>query len=280
MTQYWFYPVSPSSGFSLLLASGEHVPVTAQALWDDIGKDHLAADAWQLSQGYKSMRAGDLVWIYESSPRREVVAVGRARNVYQGGNGWYVDLLWDPDATADLERHPIPLSELEAPVQSVRRASAVEFAVLKARLLGDTDPASGSSWEPTSEQDARERVQTDIVRRRGQQQFREALLAAYDRQCAVTGCTAVPALEAAHILPYRGEHTNRVANGLLLRADIHTLFDLDLIGVNPDGRLLVSSQLGATEYERLRGSRVHMPKREEDRPDGRLLAERLKSFVQ
>lgn len=42
-------------------------------------------------------------------------------------------------------------------------------------------------------------------------------------------------MEAAHICPYRGEQDNHPANGLLLRADIHTLFDLDLLGINPDG---------------------------------------------
>jgi len=41
-------------------------------------------------------------------------------------------------------------------------------------------------------------------------------------------------LEAAHIKPYRGKTDSHLENGLLLRADLHTLFDLNLIGVEPD----------------------------------------------
>jgi len=57
---------------------------------------------------------------------------------------------------------------------------------------------------------------------------------AYERRCAITGCTIDHVLEAAHISPYLGEHTNHVTNGLLLRADIHTLFDRGLIKVDSD----------------------------------------------
>ncbi len=51
----------------------------------------------------------------------------------------------------------------------------------------------------------------------------------------MTGCKTLAVLEAAHIKPYRGDDDNHPENGLLLRADIHTLFDLDLLGIEPDG---------------------------------------------
>jgi HNH endonuclease len=63
--------------------------------------------------------------------------------------------------------------------------------------------------------------------------FRKKLIAAYRGRCAVTDCDAYDALEAAHILPYRGPAFDHVTNGLLRRADIHTLFDLNLIGIEP-----------------------------------------------
>ena len=80
--------------------------------------------------------------------------------------------------------------------------------------------------------DGRERAIGAIVRRRGQPAFRRALLEAYHERCAVTGCDAPEALEAAHVVPYRGVATNHPANGLLLRADLHALFDLGLIAVD------------------------------------------------
>ncbi len=49
-----------------------------------------------------------------------------------------------------------------------------------------------------------------------------------------TGCTILDVIDAAHINPNRGDHDNHFSNGLLLRSDIHTLFDLDLMGIEPD----------------------------------------------
>ena len=81
------------------------------------------------------------------------------------------------------------------------------------------------------------------MRRRGQSVFRKQLLAAYNGQCAITRCDVEDVLEAAHIISYKGEETNHIGNGLLLRADIHTLFDLGLLAVDATSmRLLVSPQ--------------------------------------
>ena len=52
--------------------------------------------------------------------------------------------------------------------------------------------------------------------------------------CAITRCDAIEALEAAHVRPYRGPGSNVVSNGLPLRSDIHILYDLDLIAIDPD----------------------------------------------
>lgn len=88
-------------------------------------------------------------------------------------------------------------------------------------------------FDPTNAKDERDRKLREIVQRRGQPKFREDLIAAYGGKCAVTGCDVVQALEAAHISPYLGDQSNHVSNGLLLRADIHTLFDLGLFAIEP-----------------------------------------------
>ena len=80
----------------------------------------------------------------------------------------------------------------------------------------------------------RARALREVVQQRGQPAFRRALLAAYGERCAITGCDAEDALEAAHIIGYPGPDTQHVSNGLLLRADIHTLFDLGLVAICPD----------------------------------------------
>lgn len=107
---------------------------------------------------------------------------------------------------------------------------------------------------PETVEDQRDRVLASVVQRRGQQEFRRALLEAYGNKCAITDCDVVDVLEAAHIYPYMGEATNFVSNGLLLRADVHTLFDLKLISIDPYAmRVCVAPTLSGSDYWGLSG---------------------------
>jgi uncharacterized protein YjbI with pentapeptide repeats len=74
--------------------------------------------------------------------------------------------------------------------------------------------------------------------RHGQSKFRKDLLKAYNGRCVVTGCDIEAALEAAHIVPYCLTKDNNLLNGLLLRADLHTLFDFNLIFIDPNTRVV------------------------------------------
>lgn len=76
---------------------------------------------------------------------------------------------------------------------------------------------------PSAESMVDPRVLRKIYLRRGQPAFRQRLLAAYDGRCVVTGCNVVEALEAAHITPYSADGEYATSNGMLMRADIHTL---------------------------------------------------------
>jgi hypothetical protein len=120
--------------------------------------------------------------------------------------------------------------------------------------------AERDDFDPSGIRDGRERTLASIVRRRGQPAFRKHLLSAYRGRCAITGCQVKAILEAAHIIPYKGSKTNHAGNGLLLRADLHTLFDLQLVAVNEATmRVLISPQLAGTEYEQYRGQRIRIP---------------------
>ena len=79
--------------------------------------------------------------------------------------------------------------------------------------------------------------------RLGQGAFRVLVTESYDRRCAITGERTLPVLEAAHIKPYAKQGPHRVNNGLLLRSDLHTLFDRGYITVTPDHRVLVSQRI-------------------------------------
>lgn len=133
------------------------------------------------------------------------------------------------------------------------------------------------SFTPAGVIDSRRRVLAQIVRRRGQQEFREKLLVAYGGRCAITGCDAIEALEAAHIVPYQGDETNSVQNGLLLRCDMHSLFDLGLVGVQPETMvILISDKLRATVYREFLGAHLREPVSSELRPSRTALQQHLR----
>lgn len=128
--------------------------------------------------------------------------------------------------------------------------------------------AEAASFETPSALEERERVVASIVRRRGQPEFRKALLGVYRGRCAFSGCDAEDALEAAHIMPYQGPHSNRPSNGLLLRADLHTLFDLGLLTVDTSSMVvLVAARLANTSYKELAGKRITVPDDPSVRPN-------------
>lgn len=107
-----------------------------------------------------------------------------------------------------------------------------------------------------------------IKARRGQTDFRTRLLAAYGRRCCISGCRVEALLEAAHIRPHALEPNYDTRNGLLLRADLHTLYDLHLLGVDEFGNVALSSEVTDPYYKELvdKVRRITPPDRSEDRP--------------
>lgn len=112
--------------------------------------------------------------------------------------------------------------------------------------------------------------------RLGQATFRIAVLDAYGRACAVTGEHSLPALEAVHIRSYAEEGPHEIRNGLLLRADLHRLFDTGYVTVTPALRLEVSGRLrddyqnGRTYYP-LHGKELQVPLAAGHRPEPQFL---------
>ena len=128
--------------------------------------------------------------------------------------------------------------------------------------------ADAEPFDPSNIKDARKRNSKMIAQRRGQPAFRNALLDAYDRKCAITGCEVVEVLEAAHIYPYQGPDTSKVVNGLLLRADVHTLFDSGLIAIDAmNMTVLVHPSLQGSEYWTLHRKKLRLPPNTERRPN-------------
>lgn len=112
--------------------------------------------------------------------------------------------------------------------------------------------------------------------RLGQGTFRVLISDLYQRRCAVTGEKALPVLEAAHIRPVAYGGVHRIDNGLLLRSDVHTLFDRGYVTVTPTYRFAVSRRLkddfnNGEHYYRLDKSHVWLPPDPADHPSRELL---------
>ena len=100
-----------------------------------------------------------------------------------------------------------------------------------------------------------------IRERRGQSKFRQALRLRYGGKCMITGCKLFDVVEAAHISPYRGSEDNHPENGLLLRADLHTLLDLDLLGLEPESlKIKFHPKVLDTGYRNLDGKQLRCSK--------------------
>ena len=116
------------------------------------------------------------------------------------------------------------------------------------------EEADDDPFDPNNVEDGRERIKQTILRRRGQGEFRNALIDAYEKRCAITGCSTLAVLEAAHIFPYRGRETNHPSNGLLLRADLHTLFDCGKLAIHPvKKKVIVASSVKDEAYKDMHG---------------------------
>lgn len=196
-----------------------------------------------------------VAWVDQSKKRKTFVAdkdwVGRVEAL----DGDSFTVIFTKDATS------------AGAISKRKKVSAAEAEESAEALIPPID----------STEDARQWALTTIALRRGQAAFRAKLLEAYDNRCAITGCDVTEALEAAHILPFRGKHTHVIDNGLLLRADLHTLFDLGLIWVNEEGNVGISGSLKKTAYAELRNRPLNPPAKRSQAPKPEYLAEHAKA---
>ena len=109
--------------------------------------------------------------------------------------------------------------------------------------------------------------------RLGQGAFRVLVTDAYTRRCSITGEKTLPVLEAAHIKPYSKSGPHFISNGLLLRSDLHKLFDAGYITITKNYKVEVSKRIreefqNGKEYYQYHGKELaYLPSRPLDRPN-------------
>jgi putative restriction endonuclease len=142
--------------------------------------------------------------------------------------------------------------------------------------LASAAPLIGAAENMLREPAARYGPPKFVTPRLGQGSFKLAVVDAYERRCAVTGERVLPVLEAGHIRPYAEGGEHRTDNGLLMRRDVHRLFDLGYLTVTPDLGVLVSPRLhdefeNGRDYLAMTGTKIRVPAKRDDQPSPEFL---------
>lgn len=154
-----------------------------------------------------------------------------------------------------------PTAEPQSPLEQV-----IETMIDDALNSPSTVDVSGL------DEDEKKFVESLKAVREGQQQFRLKLLKAYGA-CAITGTTVAAALDAAHIKAYSGPKANILQNGLILRGDLHRLFDGHLLTITPEHTVRLSPELSNSTYADLEGVALQaLPHLKAQHPHADLLA--------
>lgn len=160
-----------------------------------------------------------------------------------------------------LIRYGSGIDAIKQPWNSFSNSKAIEslfdFMEDDSELISSADALMRQEKVTTLDIDQRHKEHRHVVRRWGQKEFREAVFSRYAGKCCLTGYSESSVLEAAHIMPYMGDQSNLIDNGLLLRVDVHRLFDKFLISINPETLRVVISVSLTTCYKEL--SNVKLP---------------------
>jgi hypothetical protein len=237
---------------------------------------HVANELWAL----RDLEPGDKV--IANNGKSAVKAVG---TVAERGYFWKEDGL-ENERKEYFHHVAVRWDKEWIPDLSIRRQNVWGHTVVPVTrqlfksITGRNLPQSKSKPSPPDlSNDERKRIRASIVQRQGQPAFREELLVTYSRRCAVSRCYVASVLEAAHIRPYSGEESNHPCNGILLRADLHLLFDQQLLTIEPeDFHIKIDQRLRGTEYWKFNARRLRLPKRKDQHPSRDWLKWRRRSL--
>ncbi|MXW54962.1 MAG: HNH endonuclease [Gammaproteobacteria bacterium] len=264
------------------------------------------------TKNFKALVPGELFLFKLHAPRNVIAGVG----VFTHANLLPVSMAWDAFGEANGARSLSQMKEQIAKYRSDGTDLRTDFTI-GCRILTQTIFFEERDWIPvsnslfpsnvpiktynTSESDGLrlwtlvgEQIEQatlgslesrwprygepQIIRPRlGQGAFRVVITDIYNRRCAVTGERTLPALEASHIHPYSDGGKHEPKNGLLLRGDIHRLFDRGYVTITPKLHFEVSPRIkeefeNGRDYYSLHGTQVASPPQVHLRPDPKALA--------
>lgn len=246
------HPVAAANLYRIIQCMNEHYAGDNQGFID---RNEQMAE-----YRFAPMEGESLFWTVEIKARQKLTTVRfylfkanrsgkwqtRILKSATGGDLHAIDFkIGNKDTLDDLQEFIFSTETFSKTVQTGLREPFSIAASEKIKKFADEEP----EFDPNNEEDGRDRIFREIVFRQGQTSFRNRLIEQYDCKCVITGCDVEQVLEAAHITPYLGEHTNLMQNGLLLRADIHVLWDRGLIAIDIERYVVwIADEIKATMY--------------------------------
>lgn len=126
--------------------------------------------------------------------------------------------------------------------------------------------------------DHREQYRGEVNLRKGQSEFKGKILKCYNNNCCISNEKCPELLEAAHLQMYLNRESNHVQNGILLRVDFHRLFDNDLLFIDENYQIHISSILQGSYYAQFHGSKIALPDKMHEYPSKEALEARRVNF--
>lgn len=235
----------------------------------------VAKQLWAL----RGMKNGDI--IFANRGKQKVLAMGKVPR----GGVYRFDRRWSGSRNDDMP-HIVPVVWSRHNPILIRKQMQWQVTIVKLepelakyiihKIKGNRkintdrqDQIAGVDLDKSPSNERKKQLKL-IELRRGQPKFRQMLLSLYEGKCCVSGCDVKDVLEAAHIHAYSDSGANDPKNGLLLRSDLHLLFDLDLLKIHPGTlQVKIAASLIDTEYRdfndkplRLPADRKNWPSRE------------------
>lgn len=132
----------------------------------------------------------------------------------------------------------------------------------------------GENIKESEKHTKRQKHLAEVLSRNGQAKFRSDLMAIFGNMCIVSNCNIPEALQAAHIVTKKGHDLNKISNGLILRSDIHLLFDADLMSIDPRDFVVSFDERCTKYYSDFHGKSIY--ENLQNHPNLKALSEKLK----
>lgn len=229
------------------------VSLTVTAAWDIFGTGNGVETLDELVRRLRSISGGESAEILN----REIGCV----------------LIRDVTWFADYEQLETPDSFSANIVQGKSyelNGTEPQIDLAVSRIMSTSEREGPNEWVKSGNAETRGTPRL-VVPRLGQSGFRAQVQETYKRRCAITGHKILPTLQAAHILPIANGGQHRIDNGLLLRSDVHTMFDRGYLGVDSEFRLMVSPRIrsdfgNGEEFYAKEGTQIAVPEGPAQKP--------------